>query len=258
MRNIKLTIQYDGAAYSGWQTQPNGATIQGELEACLERITGVTTPITGAGRTDAGVHALAQCAAFLSDSRLSPEVFREALNAGLPGDIRILEAEEADPGFHARFSATGKSYVYIISANRITSPFLARYCWRLPYRLDVEAMREAAACLLGYHDFSAFRGSGCGAKTPLRTLRTAEIETRDRMGFMPFSIGGAFIVLRFEGDAFLRHMVRNMVGSLVEVGRGKLGTKDIPEILGKRDRNLAGPTAPAQGLFLEKIYYNRD
>jgi|WetSurMetagenome_2_1015567.scaffolds.fasta_scaffold00176_17 tRNA pseudouridine38-40 synthase len=255
MRNIRLLIQYDGTAYHGWQTQPNGVTIQGQLEGRLENILGEKTPVTGAGRTDAGVHALAQCACFNTNSRLSTDTLREALNAGLPADIRILTADEADESFHARFSATGKTYIYIISTSRITSPFLLRYVWRLPYRLDIEAMRNAAASLLGHHDFSAFRGSGCGAKTTLRTLRTASVDRKDDMEFMAFRIEGDFIVLRFEGDAFLRHMVRNMVGSLVEVGRGKMKPADIADILAKGDRNLAGPTAPAQGLFLEQINY---
>jgi tRNA pseudouridine38-40 synthase len=256
MRSIRLLIQYDGTEYHGWQVQPNGVTIQAQLEDHLEKITGEKVNVIGAGRTDAGVHALGQCACFKTASRLAPDTLRDALNANLPADIRILIAEEVDESFHARFSATGKSYVYIISTGRIASPFLQKYLWKLPYKLDIGAMREAAACLLGYHDFSAFRGSGCSAKTTLRTLRTAAIEQKAGLEFMTLHINGDFIVFRFEGDAFLRHMVRNMVGTVVEAGRGRMQPGDIAEILLRGDRRLAGPTAPAQGLFLERIEYN--
>jgi tRNA pseudouridine38-40 synthase len=255
MRNIRLLIQYDGSEYHGWQSQPNGVTIQEQLEESLEKITGARVNVIGAGRTDAGVHALGQCACFATASQLATDTLRDALNANLPADIRILTVYEAGESFHARFSAIGKTYVYIICTGRIASPFLQRYVWRLPYNLDIAAMRGAANLLLGRHDFSAFRGSGCSAKTTLRTLRLAAIEQRAGLEFMSMRIDGDFVVFRFEGDAFLRHMVRNMVGSLVEVGRGKMTPGDIAEILAKGDRTCAGPTAPAQGLFLERIGY---
>jgi tRNA pseudouridine38-40 synthase len=255
VRNIQLFIQYDGTEYQGWQSQPNGITVQGQLEEYLEKITGEKITVIGAGRTDAGVHAISQCACFNTTSALTPDVLREALNAHLPSDIRIMQTVEADNSFNARFSATGKSYIYIISTSRVTSPFLHRYVWRLLYSLDVEAMRCAAGHLQGVHDFSAFRGSGCGAKTALRNVSAISIETKKGMEFMSLGIDGDFIVFRFEGDAFLRHMVRNMVGTLVEIGRGKMQPGDIDKLFAHGDRRCAGPTAPAQGLFLEQVFY---
>ena len=255
MRNIRMLIQYDGTDYSGWQMQPIGVTIQGLIEEYLALITGERAQLTAAGRTDAGVHALAQCASFKTSSALAPQVLRDALNAHLPPDIRIMQAEEADEPFNARFSAISKSYVYIISTSRIISPFLQRYIWRLPYGLNMNAMREAALHLAGTHDFSAFRGSGCGAKTAVRTINSVSLEARTEIEFMTLSMAGDFIIFRFEGDAFLRHMVRNIVGTLVDVGRGKIGPEDIARILDTCDRKCAGPTAPAQGLFLERIDY---
>ncbi len=250
-----MLIQYDGTDYSGWQVQPIGVTIQGLLEESLAVITGERVEVIAAGRTDAGVHALGQCANFKTASLLAPGVLRDALNAHLPPDIRIMRAEEADESFNARFSATGKSYVYIISTGRIISPFLNRYLWRLPYSLNLDAMRAAAVHLTGTHDFSAFRGSGCGAKTSVRTISSASIDAKTAIEFMTLKMEGDFIIFRFEGDAFLRHMVRNMVGTLVDVGRGKIEPADIARILDTCDRKCAGPTAPAQGLFLERINY---
>jgi tRNA pseudouridine38-40 synthase len=255
VRNIRLIIQYDGTNYSGWQLQPRGVTIQGLLERCLSKITGDAVNVVAAGRTDAGVHALGQCANFNTGSLLTPEVLRDALNAHLPHDIRIMLAEETEPAFNARFSATGKSYVYIVSTSRIISPFLHRYLWRLPYGLDLKAMRDAAMSLAGTHDFSAFRGSGCGAKTAVRTISSVLLEKKDEIEFLTLRMEGDFIIFRFEGNAFLRHMVRNMVGTLVEVGRSKIGPADIMRILESGDRKCAGPTAPPQGLFLERINY---
>jgi tRNA pseudouridine38-40 synthase len=255
MRNIRLLIQYDGTAYNGWQIQNEGNTIQGIIESGLEKITGEDIHVIAAGRTDAGVHALGQCACFMTASSLAPDVLREALNAHLPADIRIMSAEEADAGFHARFAALSKSYVYLISTNRIVSPFLQRYIWRLPQKLDVNAMADAIKLLKGTHDFSAFRGSGCGAKTPIRTINEVSLEDRDSLEFMTLRISGEFLKFRFEGDAFLRHMVRNMVGTVVEVGRGRMAPSDINKLFIEGDRRCAGPTAPAQGLFLGKINY---
>jgi tRNA pseudouridine38-40 synthase len=250
-----MLIQYDGTDYSGWQVQPKGVTIQGLLEEYLNKITGEEVTVIAAGRTDAGVHALGQCACFKTTSLLTPEGLRDALNAHLPPDIRITLAEEADDSFNARFSATGKSYVYIISTSRIISPFLRRYLWRLPYSLNLDAMRYAAMQLTGTHDFSAFRGSGCGAKTAVRTISSASLEKKEAIEFMTLRMEGDFIIFRFEGDAFLRHMVRNMVGTLVDVGREKIEPADIVRILEAGDRKCAGPTAPPQGLFLERINY---
>ena len=255
MRNIRLLIQYDGAAYSGWQVQPTDVTIQGLIEGCLKKITGYHNNVIAAGRTDAGVHALGQVACFKTSSKLPPAVLQNALNALLPCDIRIIEIEDVNESFHARFSAKRKSYVYIVSNERIVSPFLHRYVWKLPYELDLTAMRESLSYLTGTRDFSAFRGSGCGAKTTVRTIIEATLQRFDFLEFMTLRIGGDFIKFRFEGDAFLRHMVRNMVGTIVEAGKGKIKPADIGRIIESRDRRCAGPTAPAQGLFLESIIY---
>ena len=255
MRNIRLLIQYDGTAYSGWQIQPADVTIQGLIEGCLKKITGDDNNVIAAGRTDAGVHALGQVACFKTSSKLPPAILKNALNALLPCDIRITETEEVCDSFHARFSAKRKSYIYIVSNERIVSPFLHRYVWRLPYGLDFTAMRESLTYLAGTHDFSAFRGSGCGAKTTVRTIIEATLQRFDSLEFMTLRMEGDFIKFRFEGDAFLRHMVRNMVGTIVEAGKSKIKPADIGRIIEGKDRRCAGPTAPAQGLFLERIIY---
>jgi len=255
MRNIRLLIQFDGTAYSGWQIQPGAVTIQGLIEQYLKKITGEKTHVLGAGRTDAGVHALGLVASFRTPSRLAPQIFQNALNAHLPCDIRITQADETDESFHARFSAKRKSYFYLISTDRIVSPFLHRYVWRLPFDLNLAAMKQSIASFAGTHDFSAFRGSGCGAKTVVRTIVEASVCELDMLEFMTVCLEGKFIKFRFEGDAFLRHMVRNMVGTLVEVGKGRMMPGDVGSVMKGADRRCAGPTAPASGLFLERVIY---
>lgn len=255
MRNIRLLIQYDGTAYSGWQIQREAVTIQGLIEQCLKKITGEETHILGAGRTDAGVHALGMVACFRTCSRLAPQIFQNALNAHLPYDIRIMQTDEIDESFHARFSAKRKSYCYLISTDRIVTPFLHRYVWRLSFDLDLAAMEESILYLIGTHDFSAFRGSGCGAKTTVRTIHEATIQKLQMIECMTFHCEGNYVKFRFEGDAFLRHMVRNMVGTIVESGKGKINPVDICRIMSDGKRDCAGPTAPAQGLYLERIIY---
>jgi len=255
MRNIRILIQYDGTAYSGWQVQPNAVTIQGLIEQSLRKITGEETRVLGAGRTDAGVHALGQVACLRTTSALAPQIIQNALNAQLPSDIRIMQADETDESFHARFSAKSKSYFYLISTDRIVTPFLHRYVWRLPFDLDLAAMKESISYVTGTHDFSAFRGSGCGAKTAIRTILEATVQKLQMLECMTFRCTGNYIKFRFEGDAFLRHMVRNMVGTIVEAGKGNIKPEDTGLIMRDGNRNCAGPTAPAQGLYLEKIIY---
>jgi tRNA pseudouridine38-40 synthase len=255
MRNIKLIIQYNGANYSGWQSQLTGTTIQGLFETALNKITGEEITLIAAGRTDAGVHALGQCACFMTGSILTPEVLRDALNAHLPADIRVMDACEVAADFHARFSALSKSYIYLISTSRIVSPFLQPYMWRLTQKLDVSAMTEAMNLLKGTHDFSAFRASGCGAKTAVRSITEASLEEIENIDFISLRIEGDFLRFRFEGNAFLRHMVRNMVGTIAEIGKGRMNPDDINKLFKLGDRRCAGPTAPAQGLFLERINY---
>lgn len=255
MRNIKLLLQYDGTEYCGWQTQPNGVSVQGLIQNALAKITGEVVRLTGSGRTDAGVHALGQVAAFNTDSSLEAGTFKNALNANLPEDIRIIEAADADENFHPRFDAKHKTYFYIISNDRVLSPFVARYVWHLPNQLNIENMTLGVQSLSGTHDFSAFRGSGCGAKSTVRTIYEITVEKLDAISFMTTGISGSFIKIRITADAFLRHMVRNIVGTLADAGRGKFTTEDIKMIIESGKRPLAGPTAPARGLFLEKVVY---
>jgi tRNA pseudouridine38-40 synthase len=255
MRYIRLLIEYDGTNYHGWQSQKSGGTIQDVICSALFGITGEQVKLIGASRTDAGVHALGQVAIFGTVSQLTPEVMMRALNAKLPSDIRILDARETDRDFHPRYRAVSKSYFYIIAEDRHQSVFLHRYIWYVRKRFDTGSMIEAASFILGEHDFSSFRGTGCGARHPVRTVNSADISRLEELSFMTASIKGDFIKIKIEANAFLRHMVRNIVGTLVEVGRGRISPSDFKKILEYCDRTLAGPTAPAQGLFLDKITY---
>ncbi|MDI6728768.1 MAG: tRNA pseudouridine(38-40) synthase TruA [Thermodesulfovibrionales bacterium] len=255
MRNIKLTIQYDGTNYNGWQIQPNGITIQEILQKNIKKITGEDAKLIGAGRTDAGVHAIGQVASFKTSSGLSSDVIKRALNANLPDDIRILNACDAELDFHPRYDAKSKIYVYVISNFTVISPFLYRYAWKVPHKLHFEDMCNAIEFIRGRHDFSAFRASGCSAKNPVRTVFNISIEKSDTIHFMDIPFAGNFLKVRLEADAFLRHMVRNIVGTIVEIGKGKTKSEEIREIINSKDRRLAGPTAPARGLFLEEINY---
>lgn len=255
MKTVRLTIAYDGTNYHGWQVQPNGISIQQVLQEKLAVITGAEVPVLSAGRTDAGVHALGQIAAFRTLSRHEPEVFLRALNATLPADIRVLDAAAAEDAFHPRFDAVKKTYAYIIANCRDLSPFAARYAWKIPHPLQIDRMQAASACLLGRHDFSAFRASGCGARTTVRSMETIDIAAHSGIDFLGLRLEGEFIVFRITADAFLRHMARNMVGTLVEVGLKKREADAVPELLRSKNRPDAGPTAPACGLFLERIFY---
>jgi tRNA pseudouridine38-40 synthase len=255
VRTVKLFLQYDGAAYHGWQRQADAVTIQETVEGKIAAITGGRPSVIAASRTDAGVHAIEQVACFRTDSPLSPDTLKRALNATLPADIRVIGAEEAADDFHPRYRAKRKRYFYLIAISKILSPFLQRYTWGVPYAIDVSAMRRALSPLQGRHDFSSFRASGCGSRTFLRTLYRVELEERDGLDFMTARLPGRFIKITLEADAFLRHMVRNIAGTLVDIGRGERLPEEMQAILDARDRRAAGPTAPAKGLFLEKIYY---
>lgn len=255
MRFIRLLIEYNGSGYQGWQSQKTGRTLQDVIRATITSITGEDIRLTGASRTDAGVHALGQVAAFSTESGLPPETIQRALNAKLPSDIRILSAEETIEEFHPRFDATRKSYFYLISTSRVRSAFLHPYLWYIATDLDLDPMRAAAASLIGEHDFSSFRGSGCGAKTTIRTVSSLDISRARDISFMTASISGDFIKIRIEANAFLRHMVRNIVGTLADVGSGKTSPGEFFRVLVSCDRTQAGPTAPPQGLFLEQLIY---
>ncbi len=249
VRNIKLTIEYDGSAYHGWQIQPNGITIQETLESTLARLTGHRPKVIGAGRTDAGVHAEGQVAHFKTESTLECSAVQRGLNALLPGDIVIAAAQEVALEFHARFSARGKTYRYVILNRRHPSAFARDRCWHIPHPLDVVAMQAAAGALRGRHDFSAFQASDCCAGHPRREIRMLEIQQADGQK------ADGWIHCVVSADAFLKHMVRNIVGTLVDVGRGRWSPEKVAEILQGRDRTRAGQTAPGRGLFLVSVNY---
>jgi tRNA pseudouridine38-40 synthase len=259
VRILKLTLAYDGGPFVGWQQQAHGVSIQGLIEAALTRVTGVETRVTGAGRTDAGVHALGQVAsARISGDQSIAELWR-ALNALLPPDIRVVGVDEAPADFHARFAAKGKRYAYRLATAAVLSPFERRYAWHVTYSLETAAMSTALEALVGTHDFAVFQAAGSTASDTVRTLFEASIVTSASAplsgpwGAAPVTAPGLVVVLR--GDGFLRHMVRNIVGTLVEVGRGRRASASMATLLDSRDRRLAGPTAPPEGLFLVEVEY---
>ncbi|MGE3277403.1 MAG: tRNA pseudouridine(38-40) synthase TruA [Vicinamibacterales bacterium] len=244
MRVIKLTVAYDGTDFAGWQRQAEHRTVQAVLEAALEPVEGRRVAVAGAGRTDAGVHADGQVASFALDSAIPLTDLLRALNARLPADVRALAAEEAPEAFHARFSARLKTYHYRVCTQDVLPPLARRSAWHVPGRLDRAAMDRAAASLVGRHDFAAFQSSGSAVRTTVRELARSVL-VDDPVG------------LRYEvcGTGFLRHMVRAIVGTLVEVGRGRLPADAVPALLDGRDRAAAGPTAPPQGLVLHEVAY---
>jgi tRNA pseudouridine38-40 synthase len=247
VRTLKLTISYDGTRFVGWQYQAEGQSIQGVLEEVLARIEGAPVSVQGAGRTDAGVHALAQVASVRLASPLDLATLGRALNAQLPGDIRVTAVEEAAPGFHARFSATSKTYRYQVRNAPIVSPFERAYVWHVPERLDAAAMAGAARTLVGTHDFAAFRSTGSATTSTIRTMTRSTIDC-DTSGLITYEIAG---------DGFLRHMVRAVVGTLVDVGRGWREPASVQALLETGHRGQAGPTAPPHGLFLVRVDYDR-
>lgn len=255
MKKIRLLTEYDGTAYHGWQVQKEGDTVQGIIEDRVLKVTGEQSRVIGASRTDAGVHALGQVAVFRTSSGLNPGTIRKALNAVLPQDIRILDASMVEDSFHPRDDAVKKNYFYIIANQRISSAFLFKYAWIVPQKLDLKNMASAAQVLTGRHDFSAFMGAGSDIKDPVREIYLLHIERLETVDFMTASLRGNFIKISIEANGFLRHMVRNIVGTLVEIGRARIPSDKMKEILDSRDRKQAGQTAPAHGLFLEKIEY---
>jgi len=246
--SLKLTLEYDGAPFVGWQVQPNGPSVQGVLQEAIEKLCGSPVRVTGAGRTDAGVHARGQVASLEQPRALPLSAWTAGLNAHLPQEVACIRAEEAPPGFDARRWARGKRYVYEIFRSPSRSPLVRGRAWEIRRPLDVEAMRAAALALLGRHDFSAFRAADCPARTTEREVRRFEIEV-ERLG------ASETVRLTVEATAFLKHMVRNMVGTLVEVGHGKRAAGSVSELLARGDRTLAGPTAPPHGLYLEEVFY---
>jgi tRNA pseudouridine38-40 synthase len=247
-QTFKLTVQYDGTDYIGWQRQAEGVSIQGLLEDALRPIEGDHVTVHGAGRTDAGVHAAGQVASFRLAAAMECATLARALNAVLPLDVRVARAELMPDDFHARFSATGKIYDYQIVNAPFVSPFLRRYVWHVIPRMDLDAMRAAAMTLIGEHDFAAFQGTGSEVHTSVRTVRRIEWS----------GSGGAEdpLVMRIEGDGFLRHMVRAIAGTLVEIGLGRWRAEEMAAILASRERARAGTTAPPSGLVLREVLYS--
>jgi tRNA pseudouridine38-40 synthase len=242
--NIKLTVEYDGARYHGWQIQANGETIQAVLERAVTTFLGKSTRITGSGRTDAGVHALGQVANFFSDQDFDLYKMRRGLNALTPEDISITEVEIVADSFDARRDGRSRVYEYHILNRPTASPFYLNRAWHIHEPLALEAMREAVRGLQGEHDFSSFRAAGCDALHPVRKVYRTLLEDRDEL-----------LVYTIEATAFLRHMVRNIVGTMVEVGRGVRSAQSFVELLESRDRTKAGPTAPPHGLYLVEVKY---
>jgi tRNA pseudouridine38-40 synthase len=272
MATFKITLAYDGTDFVGWQRQAAGVSIQGLLESALRKLDERDVAVTGAGRTDAGVHALGQVATFSIERPLTADAVVRAINARLPDAVRVLSAEEAPPSFHARFDARAKSYRYRICNADVLSPFERRYAWHVPGALDGAAMRAAAQMLEGVHDFAAFQSAGSDVRTTGREIYSSQIvdgrlqidwgiasRGSVAIGRSPESaicnLPSAIITYEITGNGFLRHMVRAIVGSIVEVGRGRHPPEWMTEVLASRDRGRAGPTAPAGGLFLVSVTY---
>ena len=284
-RTWKLTLAYDGTDFSGWQIQPGEPTIQGELQSAIGRIVGESPLPQGSGRTDAGVHALAQVATFPLHAPIPPHNLLRALNRTLPPSIRVLKAEYVGHSFHARHSAVAKTYEYRVlpiepACPQICPPFLARYVYPFSWPLEVDLLNAAAAAFIGEHDFRSFAATdpdltersgeerdetsaemrlrsseqkdgadGMKTRTAIRTIHASVWQEQTTDGFH-------FLIYRVRGNGFLHHMVRNLVGTMLDIGRGYMALQDIPSILAAHNRSLAGPTAPARGLFLHSVEYD--
>jgi len=247
MATFKLTLAYDGTDYIGWQRQATGVSIQGLLEDALREFDDRDVAVAGAGRTDAGVHALGQVASCSLDRTIDPRTLTRALNYKLPHDVRVRRARAMPPSFHARFDAHQKTYRYRLWNGSVLSPFQCRYAWHLPGALDIAAMCDAARLVEGTHDFAAFQGQGSDRSTTTRTVNRLRIADC-----------GSRIDFEISGNGFLRHMVRILVGTLVEIGRGRRDSRWIGDVIASRDRNQAGQTAPAHGLFLVSVQYRHE
>jgi tRNA pseudouridine38-40 synthase len=272
MQNWKLTLTYDGTNYYGWQVQPGLPTIQGELQAAIQRV--LSTPWgeaplpQGSGRTDAGVHALGQVASFALAAPIPPDNLQRALNRTLPSAIRILDAQIVPSAFHARHGAVAKTYEYRIFRGQLCSPFLAPYVHHCRWKLDFDALREAASAVIGEHDFLSLAASDPDLTG--RGEEESEVETNGETGIPARSTirtifssewsesPGDLLIYRVRGNGFLHHMVRNLVGTMLEIARGQFAAGSMPAILDARSRSAAGPTAPARGLFLHSVEYPED
>ena len=244
MRNIKLTIEYDGTSYGGWQKQKNNRTIQQCIEEAIKLLTGEEVELIGSSRTDAGVHAKGMVANFITNSQIPADKFREAINTKLPDDIGIIKSEEVDKNFHSRYDSKGKTYCYTL-VNRYEKICIGRnYVYQVREELNYDLMKEAAKYFLGKHDFKAFKTNGSSVKTSVRTISGLELELKDDV-----------IKIFVSADGFLYNMVRIIVGTLIEVGKGKIKPESIERIIKNGDRSKAGPCVPPNGLVLEKVFY---
>jgi tRNA pseudouridine38-40 synthase len=243
-RNIRLVLSYDGSDFSGWQVQPGLRTIQETVEIALETILKKKIRIHAAGRTDAGVHAFGQVASFFSDSSIPADALLRALNSMLPLDIAVMDVQDAGPDFHPRYSAKSKTYMYAINISPVRNPMFSRYVLHIKEALNIDAMADAANLFLGEHDFASFMGVGTPVKSTIRTIMESTVCVR-----------GDMLYYAIKGNGFLKHMVRNIVGTLLEVGKEKIDPLDINRIIDSRNRSEAGPTAPPQGLYLVGVEY---
>jgi tRNA pseudouridine38-40 synthase len=256
-RTVKLTLSYDGTCFVGWQRQAEGESIQALLEEALARFEGAPVTAHGAGRTDAGVHALGQVASVQLTCTHSTDVLLRGLNASLPSDVRVTAVEDASPDFHARFSARSKTYRFMIRNAPIVSPFERAYVWHVPEPLDVQAMQAAAAALMGTHDFAAFGSTGSETKDTTRTIMRSEIVGRVAFHQPPTTDHQpGLLAYEVTGTGFLRHMVRAIVGTLVEIGRGRRPAASMSALVAGATRADAGATAPPHGLFLVRVDYD--
>ena len=261
MPNLKLEIEYDGTNYNGWQVQNcrqspvashQSRTIQETIESALRKILQEKIKVTASGRTDSGVHALGQVANFKTNSKLSPGNIQKGLNALLPQDISVKRISPVSDDFHSRYSARSKAYRYIILNGKFPGVFLNKFSWHIPYKLNIGLMRLEAKSLAGRHDFRSFCASGSNAKTTVRTIKKISINT---IRYTLYAIRSPLIAIDIEADGFLYNMARNIVGTLVEIGRGRFKKGSLKKILLAKARNLAGPKAPAKGLFLNRVNY---
>jgi tRNA pseudouridine38-40 synthase len=255
VRNLRLTLSYDGADLAGWQVQPGRPTVQGALASAIGRLSGENVLPQGSGRTDAGVHALAQVASFATASKIPTENWIQALNDILPASIRVLEVTEAAPEFHARKSARAKTYRYRIHRGAICPPFLARYVWHYPYPLEESGMVAAARVVVGEHDFTSF--AAVDAERVERIAAGEDVHTTNIRTIFASSWTreGEELIYSVRGNGFLHHMVRNLVGTFLLVGKGTVSLEDLRRILDARERTAAGATAPASGLYLVEVEY---
>jgi tRNA pseudouridine38-40 synthase len=253
--SFKITIAYDGSRFVGWQRQINGPSVQGLIEEALRELDEDEVSLAGAGRTDAGVHALGQVASFTLRRVITADVLRRALNSRLPDEVRIVSAEEVPASFHARFVVSRKAYRYRIWNADVLNPFEREYAWHVRAALDLDAMQSAARLLEGRHDFAAFQAADGTQLTTAREIFSSRLVARDSEPGAALSPSGRLITYEISGSGFLRHMVRAIAGSLVEIGCGRHRVEWLSELLAGRDRTRAGPTAPAHGLFLVRVDY---